>query len=232
MHSVYVYIYLYIQYILHCAFCTDARDKIQLARTPKRATLRQKFFSNGVRTARERALDRAFLEFSNIPFVESHTTFPPYIHLHMTVHRNLCLFLSLYSTPATRNRGQNASTIDTAHVYLRFISSSKFLARFRDWLSLCDSIFARTTGADGECGSKCPFSMRVSLDSDKSIAPRGYIWISTPRSDEFDVACVLVDVSRAPFHYIYFYFIYFYFNIAPWWAILKWRWKKNTKTTA
>lgn len=130
VHSVYVYIYLYIQYILHCAFCTDARDKIQLARTPKRATLRQKFFSNGVRTARERALDRAFLEFSNIPFVESHTTFPPYIHLHMTVHRNLSLSFSLYllysrySKPWSKRVNDRYSTrVSAFYQFLKIFSS-------------------------------------------------------------------------------------------------------------
>lgn len=123
VHSVYVYIYLYIQYILHCAFCTDARDQT-LARTPKRANAPPKeyifFFLTALRTARERALDRAFLEFGKSAFVESHTvTFSPYIPPVAS---------KFFSTPrCTRIRGRKKRVNDQRqHTCICVISSSKF----------------------------------------------------------------------------------------------------------
>lgn len=59
------------------------------------------------------------------PFVESHTTFPPDTPPLQKRYIEISFYSPAYSNP----RVKSASRRPTAHVYLRFISSSKFLTR-------------------------------------------------------------------------------------------------------
>jgi len=91
------------------------------------------------------ALDRAFLEFSINRSSSLTLLFP--------VHASTDGTSKSLSTPATRVRGQ-ARQRSTTHVYLRYLIIQNF--KSIPTFSLRDSIFARTTEADGNAGLSAP----------------------------------------------------------------------------
>jgi len=109
-----IYIYLCIQYILHCAFCTDARDKHNslghrnAQRSAKKKKERKKrifFLTAFVRWESARSIAR----FSNSACRVLHSTF-----LRTSFYRRYIEIFSLlprYSKPRQRR---------SAHVYLRY----------------------------------------------------------------------------------------------------------------
>lgn len=193
----YVYIYLYIQYILHCAFCTDARDKQTRSDTETRSA-KKKFFIyffffpppkrrsyGAIARARSRVSRN-----SAQPFVESHTTFPP-IHPSTNGTSEISFYFPTYSNP----RVKSASRRPTAHVYLRLSAPQNFkLEIFRStFFSLSLSAIRYLLGrlepiANADLSVSRPFSMRVSLDSEKNSSRSNCL--DTPSSDEFNVFCV------------------------------------------